>query len=272
MIVASAVELGDGCQPLMTFTGDEAVTPEQYKGVMDSDYNYLHLVRSIAFAAEGYGLELDHETLERWKRVGAAASYLDTFLDESPDRQEAARLFDQGIRHVLEGAEKPEAPDWAEPQLETSVDLMNNSVAVLPEDRQETLLVAAGLIAEISVAKSRCTDPSEYLDVLSLEGQLSGVLTSESVSDDVYKQPQFDDFALWAMCLGEAGTLADSALDLKRDYEKGLTKVRPTLRNRAKIAVPGLKRAGFALHTRQSFQATLMAHRAGKKLISTCLD
>lgn len=245
--------------PYAIFPGDERITPEVYAECMLG--RYASLLAYPAAAAGKFGLVTDVETAEIWKRVAVAGGVFDTFLDESPDRKRAANLYQQGINYMRGQAEMPERPDWAEPTLQPTIQLLDNAVATLPEVRRQSLYNVAQIIGEISVAKAKCEDVREYTQLAHLEGKLSGMLVSETVSENMYHQPNFGLFATWAINVMEAGTLADSAFDLKDDYRAGLTSVKPTRRNAWRVGIGAFKNAAYLFHERTNFSAVLAAYR-----------
>lgn len=247
--------------PMHSYEGDEFISQQSYRACMQGKYGSL--VPGFIGATSNLGLSVDLDTAERWKRVAVAGGMLDTFLDDSPDREAAVDLYKQGIGHIRNDYDKPKLPYWADEQLEPMMQLLDNSIRTLPDERKDVLLNAAEIIADISLEKTAITSVSAYIQLLRLEGQLSGLLFSESASDAVYKQPGYDRFATWVFKLMEAGTLVDSAIDINRDRIAGLTFVNPTNMNQARLAVSGLAGLYAVVHG-PNLRTTLSARRAVK--------
>lgn len=233
-------------QPHANFPGDEAVAHDVYAECMQGRYSPV--LAGAVSAAESFGVAVDSESIENWKRVALAGGMLDTFLDESPDQVAAVQLYKAGTAYVRGVGDMPERPEWADPLLEPAVTLLHNAVRVLPEERQTSLLNAADLVADISLAKAASTRARDYKQLLRLEGKLSGILINESASQSVYEDPRYEPFTLWTINLMEAATMADSAVDLKQDHADRLTAVNPSLWNAVSIAMGGIKSARFVFH------------------------
>lgn len=247
------------------FPEDEAIAPEEY--ALCCKEKYVSSVATVVGAAESYGLDIDSETFERWKRISVNANLLDVFLDESSDRDYALDLYLSGVAYFRGDADYPRAPDFLDPRLETSIKLMYNSVAVMPRERIDSMLDIAGMIGLMSRVKSQCGDINSYIALLKEEGRISGLLVSESVSDYVRSQPDYEYFARWAVSALEFGTLQDSFKDLENDSKTGLTRVEFNVYNSLKLAF-SLRRSFSAL-TRRNIDrsATIDAVRFYRKFI-----
>jgi hypothetical protein len=232
--------------PLVAFPKDELVPPEMYLESITNQYTALALM--AAGAAEDLGVDLDLETIERWKRIGVCGKLLDDFLDSSPDQTEALALYGQGLAYAQGLAEKPATPAWVDDHLEPMIQLMANAVEPLPQKQQKALFTAARFIGEISLKKTECNNMAEYLELLKAEGKLTAILISESVSEAVHKQPEFLAFATWMGNVVQLGTLLDSCVDLKKDYKNNLTNVKPSVLNMARIAVATTLPASYLFH------------------------
>jgi len=240
--------------PYFEFEGDETIGPEAYARCVEERDSplrkrYAPLFAGCMAAAEVFGIKPDPQTAETWKRIVAATGPLDKFLDDSPDREEALKLYYQGLNYMQGKGDEPELPGWADLGLETTVRLLKNAFVVLPEERRETLLDAGEAIGKISAKKAACTDLHEYIDLLCLEGLASGILITRAVTDEVYTQPSYVLFGLWFDRAMELATLLDSARDLERDSQAGLTGVEFTPDNRRKIIAAAEPSATTVLHS-----------------------
>jgi hypothetical protein len=241
------------------FEGDEEVPDQDYRASMLS--RYYQLAPATITAATAYGLRLDTETGERWKRVAVGAGLLDAFLDDMPleQRDQAQELYQQGIAHVRGRAERPDMPAWADPLLGPAVTLLHNAVQPLAAERKAPMFDAAERIGQINPLKAACSSVEAYVGLLREEGRLSGELMTAAASDSVYALPGYGVFARFFEQTMVAGTLADSAIDLPVDYQSKLTGVAPTRGNRLRVAAHGLAPAVRALRV----PGAVRAGRAG---------
>ena len=229
--------------PVHDFPGDD-ISPEMYRHIV---YNgYISSAATILGGAESYGLTIDTETFERWKRLGAAAGLVDDFLDDSPDMQHASVDYDEGLANAFEeNDESLHAPAYADELLEPAVRLLRNSVLVMPRERIEPLIECASIIGSIVIKKTQCSDVDDYAEILKKEASYSSRLIHGTVSENVRSQANFPRFADWCDTAIELGTLVDCTLDLWSDYKQGRTAVRPTPLNGAKLlyrSYPAFKR------------------------------
>ncbi len=232
--------------PVHTFPGDENISLETYRQAIFC--GYLSTVSTLYGVAEGYGLRVDGETFERWKRIGAAAGLLDDFLDESPDIRAASMMYREAIDRAFSGLDDMEPPEWADHRLQSSTALLRNSVSVLPQGKLQALLGSARAIGAVAHDKVTCTDLAIYTNLLKKEAYHSGLLVWEAASLEVAAQPRFAQFSEWCNNAIEFGTLADSARDLWADRKAGRTSVEATLLSSAKIALEA-RRPGRTLAT-----------------------
>lgn len=217
------------------FPGDEQIHPETYRRVIFS--GYVSSIATIFGAARGYRLVVGAETLERWKRIGAAAGLVDSFLDDSPDPDQARSLYERGLRLALDPGADPQAPAWADARLEPAVKLLRNSIATLSAERIESLVESSRFVSDAGRHKAQCVEVREYVEVLRQEAFHSSRLIHGSVADDVRQQAGFAAFARWCTTAIELGALVDSTWDLWADNRHGRTRVKATLWNSARIAV-----------------------------------
>ncbi len=223
---------------------------------------YTSSISTVSGAAEGFGLTIDTETFERWKRVGAAAGLLDDLLDESSDPIAARKMYEYGLDNTSTLFEVSPTPGQVDPRLIPAVTLLANSVVELPNEKLERLRKAARAIGSYAISKAQCTDVHEYIDLLRQEAKQTSVLIHGSASDTVMKQPEFKAFALWADHAMEFGTFADSARDLWTDHKQGRTRVRPTPRNSTRIAAQAVGAARKLVYPVHNLTATRAALKA----------
>lgn len=242
--------------PVYSFPGDEVISREDYERAIFS--GYLSSVSSLYGVARGYGLAIDTETFERWKRCCASAGLLDDFLDESPDIADANLAYQAKLNEIVEN-DTDDFPLNSEldERLPFAINLLKNSVNTLPEKKKDSLLLAARKIGSIAVRKSKSNDIEEYINSLIEEGRLTSVLITASVSEYVNSQEGFNGFEKWCVNALECATLLDSVRDLKRDVVAGRVQVAPSVRNRVKVLLAARHSAQELYATHESRHATL---------------
>lgn len=243
--------------PVHVFPGDEHTVPETYRRVIFS--GYISTVATVLGGAQGYGLTIDPVTFERWKRIGAAAGLLDTFLDESADPDQASALYDQGLSLAFDDRSDPRPPDWVDGRLEPAVRLLRNSVRSLPAHLIEALLDSSKFIGRAVLGKARCTHVRDYVRLLKLEAFHSSRLIHGSASDDVREQAGFSEFQRWCTNSLQLATLLDSTWDLWADNRSGQTGVPASMLNSARIAIHGYRPYRALTRPRRNRRATLSA-------------
>ena len=215
------------------FPGDESICQQDYEDCIGA--GYASSVATLAGALEGFGVDIDRETFERYKRTASVIGLCDDLLDESQSIYMGYEAFNQAISTAANGGDF-ELTAWSDNRLITALQLYGNCFTVLSRDKQERILMAAEGIASLAMIKSSCTDADEYSSLLKAEGRLTNVLVAEATSDTVQRDPRFKAFIEWSELALEAGTLTNSLLDLRDDYIRRLTSVEPSIRNRARIA------------------------------------
>ncbi len=220
------------------FEGDELISAEAYEATMRNWYACNVPVVNEVF--KGSGVDLDPAGYERVKRMLTGSHWLDHFLDEADDRQEAYTLYSQTVTALKTEQAPPSFPEWAPPELETSLHLLQNSMEDIDVSVYMELLDMAQSIADISMAKAECTSLKRYITLLKEEGRLTlriGALVATNGDETLQRG-----LSSWIDVAGEGMTLLDSALDLPKDYENGLTNVQPTRINQLQLAARGLVR------------------------------
>lgn len=226
---------------LYDFENDSYINAKTYTDCMKAPY--ISIVSYMKGAAEAGGLELDPETLERWKRVCSAMYFIDEFLDTAPDRKAACHQFENGLRSSLTH-DTPELLATTSPatheQLVPIIILLKNSMQTLPEARVASLIEAACDINTIALKKITIDDTQHYIELLHHEATQTSNLLTQSVSDAVHRQPDFNQFASWCQQTMTMAILADSAVDLRQDYREEVVAVSPTAIHIARLAIGAL--------------------------------
>ncbi len=245
--------------PAHAFPGDEAIASTVYGQCITS--GYISSVSTISGAARGFGLAIDTETLERWKRVGSAAGLLDDFLDESPDQESAYYLYEEGLAQAFTDpvnvATNVQLPQWASDLLLPSVSLLGNSVAVMQPKDTAVLVDSAKQVGDIARRKAQCKDIHDYIRLLKLESFHTSALIHGTASSGVRQQPGYKSFVRWTQNAMELGTLADSARDIWADKDAGRTDVDATIINSARIALQLRRPYREMIYSRSSRAATI---------------
>lgn len=242
------------------FNGDDLIDDDTYRCVMTD--GYMSTLSFVKGAAEGIGLDLDSETLERWKRVTNAAYYIDDFVDTAPNTEAACRLYAQGMelafghssQQLVESVQLPVATD---DRLVPSIILLKNSVSELPPEQLAVLRQVALSINAITMCKTTCTDIKEYIRLLKEEARLTSVLVIGSASEAVCRQPGFEKFADWCELTLVLATLGDSAIDLRADSRRQLTGVKPTVAAMSRLALQVVSPGRAMIHDKTLRHATL---------------
>ncbi len=250
----------DTLKPVYQFDGDEVVEAESYEQCMAN--GYMSTLSFVKGGAEALGLDLDNETVERWKRVCNAAYLIDDFLDTAPDIQTACNMYEASMARVFEATNEQllndsSLPPGTDKRLQPAIVLLKNSVGTLSEGRVAQLKNAAATINDIARQKQSCDDPAQYVSFLKREAYYTSILITESASEEVRRQDAYPEFIRWWQHTMALAILGDTAIDLKKDYEQGVTKVAPTVRNIAKIALHGYLPAHAMIHTVPQRRATI---------------
>lgn len=264
--------------PVHTFPGDRHVSKEQYWACVNQ--GYVSSVPTVAGAARAFGIDVDEETFERWKRTASAASLLDDFLDTSLDMEQAHGLYMQGIDYFRGTTEAPKPPEEVDKRLEPSIILLGNATKVLPEQQQERLYEAAGVVALLALWKAghSCPDnetdysnPRSLVELLKTEATYTSPLITETTTEYVRGQPGFEQFSTWCDNAVELGTIVNHTLDLREDYHYEITQVEPTLANRAIVAKHIGGPALAMMHNSKNLYASVQSVRSnwGYRLHST---
>lgn len=230
---------------VFTFPGDELLSSEDYAAVMRNTY-----LRKLPFALmliERFGLSSSQENQERIKRGLVCMGWLDHMLDESPDREASLHAYTSLVGTLALPKEVLDIPSWVRPEVPGSVVLLCNAVNELSQEDKAAISVKAQRIGEISLEKCAIDDVVEYCAVLSEEGALSSdvvieCMDSHTQNTDAYKRLRA--FNARAMV---AATLLDAAIDMKQDFNDGLTNVDPTLRNRLFLYRKALKHLPYII-------------------------
>lgn len=242
------------------FKDDELIDAKTYEHCMSD--SYMSKISFVKGAAEASGLDLDGETLERWKRIMNAAYLIDNFVDTAPDIQTVCDIYEARMYQAFEESSEEILHDMSLPadvdeRLRPAIVLLKNSVGILPSPQLYQLKNAAKKINELTREKEACEDPAVYIELLKQEAHHTSTLIIESASPEVKRQQHYPEFALWCRHAIAVGTLGDSAIELRKDHEQGITKITPTVRNIARIALQACNPGRAMVHTWPQGKATV---------------
>lgn len=216
-------------RPVSVFPGDELIGEKEYIAVMSNTY-----LRKLPFAMllmRRFSLPQNGEDEERIKRGLVCMGWLDHMLDEAPDRQASLDIYNDLVDSLAHRKITSGIPFWVRPEVTDSIDLLRNSLEGLPQKNKDTIAHKARRIGEISTEKAAQGDVAAYCAILAEEGALSSDVVIECVGlqmQNANGYPRLHAFNRRAMA---AATILDAAIDLKQDYEDGLTRVSSSRRN-----------------------------------------
>lgn len=250
----------DVLMPVHHFAGDEAITLETYEQCMTG--GYMSTLSFILGGAQTLGLEIDAETLERWKRICSTAYLIDDFVDNAPDTAAACDIYEASMGRALELTntdilDVSNLPPGADEKLLPAIVLMKNSIATFTDERMMTLKDSAMDITAIARLKINCDTVPAYVSLLAKEAHSTSNLITESASDAVRSQTPYLEFQLWFRRLMQMAILGDSVIDLRDDSKQHVTEVIPTVRNMAKIALHAFAAARTIVHDSPQRRATI---------------
>lgn len=216
--------------PAFTFAGDETVPPDAYAAVLSNTY-----LRKLPFAMmlmQRFGVPSDPENHERIKRGLVCMGWLDHMLDEAPDREASLQAYADLVDTLTQPKEALNLPSWIRPEVQDSIVLLRNAISELPQENKSAIVRKAQRIGATSLEKASADSAADYSVILSEEGALSSDVVIECLDTHTQKTNAYSRLHTFNARAMTAATLLDAAIDLRQDYQNGLTKVAPSLRNR----------------------------------------
>lgn len=211
------------------FSGDNEISAQDYDAAMRN--TYLSKVPLASALMNHYGVPFDDEDQERVKRLIVAMGWLDLHLDESPVGPAALDSYNALVSGI-NATSIPSVPPWVRPELLTAMKLVQNSFENISQKTIISITNKALRIGEISTVKSSTSDAKAYLKILTEEGLLSSDLAIEVLSSTAKANSKYKDLHDFNRTAMIAATLLDASIDLRKDYNDGLTAVKPSLANR----------------------------------------
>lgn len=232
--------------PVEVFPGDAEEALSVYPEVMSA--KYLASLEYLAAGARALDVNIDSITKERWRRLAVASYYIDDFIDTATNKEEAHTLYELGLRTAL--GETITAEETArlygtkrEPLLLPSIELLRSSVVDASPDALEHLRAAALTINDVARDKADIDDVASYIEALHEEVTATVSLIDHTAHEATAGQPGYPKLRKVMHNAMQVAVFADSALDLKDDYEQGVTKVTPTIRHMGRLALQTLRPA-----------------------------
>lgn len=233
--------------PLATFAGDESIPVQTYEQLMTDGYTSIS--QYLKAGARAVDLSIDPVTEERWRRLVVAWYYIDDFIDNLGDSAKAHELYKAGMATALAGGDiyetvaelGPHKP--SNPLLVPSVVSLRNSLTDIEPSNLEALQVAASVINDAALEKASTSDIDKYISILTDESIATADLIDLTADSDTTRQPGYPTFYAAIRRAMLVSVYLDSALDLKDDYEQGVTKVTPTVRHIGRLALSAVRPA-----------------------------
>jgi len=257
-------ESDDVLRSVHTFNDDFLVDDETYRSIMSD--GYMSTGSFAVGAAKKFGVDIDSETMERWKRVISAGHLFDDYIDTASDIHAACKFYAYGLDLVLnhdnlEYIDAIEIPSDADVRLIPAIILLKNSVADLPTEQLAILRHAALGISTITEQKTLCNNTQQYIELLKREAYYTSVLQSASASAYMYDQPGYEALCDWFAQALTAGVMGDNAIDLRQDYEQRITAVKPTMLAISQLALQAIAPARAMVHDTTPRKATISSLR-----------
>lgn len=245
--------------PVEVFPGDTEEALSVYPEVMSA--KYLASLEYLAAGARALDVNIDPITKERWRRLAVASYYIDDFIDTATNKDEAHVLYELGLRTAL--GETITAGEAArlygtkrDPLLLPSIELLRSSVADASPDALGHLRVAALTINNIARDKVDIDDVTGYIEALHEEVTATVSLIDHTAHEATTGQPGYPKLHEVMHNAMQVAVFADSVLDLRDDYEQGVTRVAPTIRHMGRLALQAVRPARKLVQPDGSFGAS----------------
>lgn len=224
----------------MVFAGDELVDRHTYRRLMTG--GYMATTAYLATAAEALHVQPDRVTEERWRRLASASYYIDEFIDTAPNKERAHALYALGLGAALgETVTNEELAVLLQtehnPLLVPSIELLHNSVADSSSETLTRLRTRAFTINDAMLHKAATSNIREYIAILEEEITATVELLEYTALPATTEQAGYPQLRTLMHHAMRVAVFLDSALDLKDDYEQGITQVAPTVRHMGHLAL-----------------------------------
>lgn len=199
-------------------------TPEIRPAHIDQpEAYYTRAKRWGAIVTRPFGMRLDHETTMRWMEVVSLFRTIDDYLD---DFTGTAHDFATRLSQIREGIANPGKVADFFPSLTPE----NLGVDTYHETQR-----LGDQIVRLNQFIKTTDSPARYITLRRAEGRVSAQLLAELTSEEFQNQPKFDRFVSGSNMIGETLNLADSFLDIQKDYRGGEINFHPDHTFRPKL-------------------------------------
>lgn len=227
--------------PVALFPGDEAIDAQTHQRLARGGYSAI--VAYITAGTRPAGVVLDSITEERWRRLTFASYYIDEYIDSSDNPEQAHHYYDMGLSAALGDedlqklADSMPAMQTANTLLLPSIIALKNSIAGTSTKQREQLRSAALTISDVALEKASTHSVDRYIEILGAESDAMVDLYDHSATGSVTGQPSYARFSQNLHDVMRVAVYGDSTLDLRSDYEQGVTQVAPTPHAIGKLAL-----------------------------------
>jgi hypothetical protein len=190
----------------------------------DKNYVYYQQLAELlsSIAGSHYDVDIDEETLLRWRDLMGIMREIDTKADDS------GASHDEVLRELADFTVFEERYPNVRPQA-------------LGQETFDKLVARTRKILKLGEFVSKATTESRYIKLRAAEGIATAEVFSDSATQSVLDQNQFGDkFIPLLKTMAVSSGFIDSAHDLKQDYAEGKTALRPHYGTRVRLAAIGL--------------------------------
>lgn len=184
-------------------------------------------------AAEMFQIPIDDNTIALWKDILRALRAADIVIDITDDNELRKKLIDRSLHYLTQTDDESFSTGFEDVDAEIAV-LKSRMQSFTPHLRHR-FASKLGQICKVTERLRSATTAHELAHLTRLEGQLTAHLLTMTAPDEIRESPKFPSYVTWISCLGRFGNVVDTALDLRSDYDSGLTQVHPTFANRSSL-------------------------------------
>lgn len=197
----------------------------------DGQHTYSRGSSMLMEMAHNFGVEVDEQQHDEWAATLGTIYKLDTILDSDLPKPERLGRFDALLGDVIEPGAEADCTLVPCALCQTSGHYQSWDVA------KQADFASNFEALKNSAEQRRATTTYRTLGTVTL---LDGAIAARLISIPAEQNSMEARFNRWLGYLGEAGAIIDTAIDLREDFERGLTQVRPTVFNRAGLIAMGL--------------------------------
>lgn len=176
--------------------------------------------------AEHLGVEVKPHETTYWQSAFMLARTIDDLVDDKSGVDIEAALKDALSGKPIGSMNGLEAMN------------LSNAYGQLSAERRQAWLVACLALPDFQQAKAHATAPKQLVRICKTESALFARMLELDIEQSDMSARQ--NFNKWVHSFSDAAYMADTVVDLKRDYRNGATKVAPTAYNRLTLAFNGV--------------------------------